>query len=111
MDRDLMLSLYRDMVRIRRFEEEAARSYSRGKMGGFLHLYIGEEAVAVGAISAVEPTDYIVATYREHAHYLARVGDMNAAMAELFGKATGCAKGRGGAKHYFDVDKCFMGGH
>ena len=106
-----MLSLYRDMVRIRRFEEEAARSYSRGKMGGFLHLYIGQEAVAVGAMSAIEPTDYIVATYREHGHYLARVGDMKAAMAELFGKATGCAKGRGGSMHYFDVDKRFMGGH
>jgi pyruvate dehydrogenase E1 component alpha subunit len=99
------------MVRIRRFEEEAARSYSRGKMGGFLHLYIGQEAVAVGAISAIEPTDYIVATYRDHGHYLARVGDMKAAMAELFGKATGCAKGRGGSMHYFDVDKRFMGGH
>lgn len=111
MDRDLMISLYRDMTRIRRFEEEAARQYTRGKMGGFLHLYNGEEAVAVGAISAVEPTDYILATYREHAHYLARVGDMNAAMAELFGKATGCAKGRGGSMHFFDVSKHFMGGH
>jgi len=111
MDRDLMLTLYRDMVRIRRFEEECARQYTRGKIGGFLHLYNGEEAVAVGAISAVEPTDYILATYREHAHYLARVGDMNAAMAELFGKATGCAKGRGGSMHFFDVSKRFMGGH
>jgi pyruvate dehydrogenase E1 component alpha subunit len=111
MDKDLMLSLYRDMVRIRRFEEEAARSYSRGKMGGFLHLYIGQEAVAVGAMSAIEPTDYIVATYRDHGHYLARVGDMKAAMAELFGKATGCVKGRGGSMHYFDVEKRFMGGH
>src|SRR5215831_6617677 len=111
MDRDLMLSLYRDMIRIRRFEEEAARSYTRGKMGGFLHLYIGEEAVAVGAIAAVEPTDYILATYREHAHYLVRVGDMKAAMAELFGKETGCSKGRGGSMHFFDVKKRFMGGH
>jgi len=106
-----MLSLYRDMIRIRRFEEEAARSYTRGKMGGFLHLYIGEEAVAVGAISAVEPTDYILATYREHAHYIVRVGDMKAAMAELFGKETGCSKGRGGSMHFFDVKKRFMGGH
>jgi len=111
MDKDLMLSLYRDMIRIRRFEEEAARSYTRGKIGGFLHLYIGQEAVAVGAISAVEPTDYIVATYREHGHYLARVGDMNAAMAELFGKVTGCAKGKGGSMHFFDVEKRFLGGH
>jgi pyruvate dehydrogenase E1 component subunit alpha len=111
MDKDLMISLYRDMIRIRRFEEECARQYTRGKIGGFLHLYNGEEAVAVGAISAVEPTDYILATYREHAHYLARVGDMNAAMAELFGKATGCAKGRGGSMHFFDTSKRFMGGH
>jgi len=111
MNKELMISLYRDMIRIRRFEEEAARQYTRGKMGGFLHLYNGQEAVAVGAISAVEPTDYILATYREHAHYLARVGDMNAAMAELFGKATGCAKGRGGSMHFFDVSKRFMGGH
>src|SRR5499426_270421 len=111
MDRDLMLSLYRDMIRIRRFEEEAARSYTRGKMGGFLHLYNGEEAVAVGSISAAESTDYILATYREHAHYLARVGDMKAAMAELYGKATGCAKGRGGSMHFFDASKRFMGGH
>ena len=111
MDKDLMISLYRDMIRIRRFEEECARQYTRGKIGGFLHLYNGEEAVAVGAISAVEPTDYILATYREHAHYLARVGDMNAAMAELFGKATGCAKGRGGSMHFFDISKRFMGGH
>jgi len=111
MNTELMISLYRDMIRIRRFEEEAARQYTRGKMGGFLHLYNGQEAVAVGAISAVEPTDYILATYREHAHYLARVGDMNAAMAELFGKATGCAKGRGGSMHFFDVSKRFMGGH
>lgn len=111
MNKELMISLYRDMIRIRRFEEEAARQYTRGKMGGFLHLYNGQESVAVGAISAVEPTDYILATYREHAHYLARVGDMNAAMAELFGKATGCAKGRGGSMHFFDVSKRFMGGH
>jgi len=111
MDKDLMISLYRDMIRIRRFEEECARQYTRGKIGGFLHLYNGEEAVAVGAISAAEPTDYILATYREHAHYLARVGDMNAAMAELFGKATGCAKGRGGSMHFFDTSKRFMGGH
>jgi pyruvate dehydrogenase E1 component alpha subunit len=111
MNTELMISLYRDMIRIRRFEEEAARQYTRGKMGGFLHLYNGQEAVAVGAISAVAPTDYILATYREHAHYLARVGDMNAAMAELFGKATGCAKGRGGSMHFFDVSKRFMGGH
>jgi pyruvate dehydrogenase E1 component alpha subunit len=111
MDRDLLLSLYRDMIRVRRFEEEAARQYTRGNIGGFLHLSIGQEAVAIGAISAVEPTDYILATYREHAHYIARVGDMKAAMAELCGKVTGCSKGRGGSMHFFDVGKRFMGGH
>src|SRR5437867_11641089 len=111
MDKDLMLSIYRDMVRIRRFEEEAARSYTRGKIGGFLHLYIGQEAVAVGAISAVEPTDYIVATYRDHGHYLTRVGDLTAAMPELFAKATGCAKGRGGSMHNVDVCKRSMARH
>lgn len=111
MDKDLMLSLYRDMLRIRRFEEEAARAYTRGKIGGFLHLYIGQEAVAVGAISAVAPTDYVVATYREHGHYLARVGDMNTAMAELFGKVTGCSRGKGGSMHFFDAEKGFLGGH
>jgi len=111
MDSALMLSLYRGMVRIRRFEEEAARAYTREKIGGFLHLYIGQEAVAVGAISAAEPTDYIVATYREHGHYLARVGDTKAAMAELFGKETGCSKGRGGSMHFFDIERRFLGGH
>ncbi len=111
MDKNLMFSLYRDMVRIRRFEEEAARAYTRGKIGGFLHLYIGQEAVAVGAISAAQPNDYIVATYREHGHYLARVGNVKAAMAELFGKETGCSKGRGGSMHFFDVEKRFLGGH
>lgn len=111
MDETLILSLYRQMIRIRRFEEEAARSYSRGKIGGFLHLYNGQEAVAVGAMSAALPTDYIVATYRDHGHYLARVGDMKAAMAELFGKVDGCAQGRGGSMHYFDVERRFMGGH
>jgi pyruvate dehydrogenase E1 component alpha subunit len=111
MDKDLVLSLYRDMVCIRRFEEEAARAYTKGKIGGFLHLYVGQEAVAVGATSAAEPTDYIVATYREHGHYLARVGDTRAAMAELFGKETGCSKGRGGSMHFFDEKKRFLGGH
>src|SRR5262249_59956522 len=101
MDRDLMLSLYRDMIRIRRFEEEAARSYTRGKMGGFLHLYIGEEAVAGGALAAGEPTDYTLSTYPEHAPYLLPVGGMKAGVAELVGKEARGSDGRRGAGDLF----------
>jgi pyruvate dehydrogenase E1 component alpha subunit len=110
MDASLLLDLYRQMLLCRRFEEAAARAYSQGKIKGFLHLYIGQEAVAVGAISAAEPSDYIVATYREHAHYLARTGDARGAMAELHGKSTGCAGGRGGSMHLFDARRRFLGG-
>ncbi len=110
MDAALVLDLYRQMALCRRFEEAAARAYQQGKIRGFLHLYIGQEAVAVGAISAAAPTDYIVSTYREHAHYLARTGDARAAMAELFGKATGCVGGRGGSMHLFDASQRFLGG-
>src|SRR5581483_10305039 len=110
MDAKLLLDLYRQMVLCRRFEEAAAKAYSQGKVSGFLHLYIGQEAVAVGALSAAEPTDYIVATYREHAHYLARTGDARGAMAELYGKATGCSGGRGGSMHLFDAAKRMLGG-
>jgi pyruvate dehydrogenase E1 component alpha subunit len=87
MDASLLLDLYRQMALCRRFEEAAGRAYQQGKIRGFLHLYVGQEAVAVGAISGAAPTDYIVSTYREHAHYLARTGDARGAMAELFGKA------------------------
>jgi pyruvate dehydrogenase E1 component alpha subunit len=110
MDAALLLDLYRQMCLCRRFEEAAAKAYSQGKISGFLHLYIGQEAVAIGAISAAEPTDYIVATYREHAHYLARTGDARAAMAELYGKATGCSGGRGGSMHLFDAERRMLGG-
>ncbi|HXJ33612.1 MAG TPA: pyruvate dehydrogenase (acetyl-transferring) E1 component subunit alpha [Candidatus Eisenbacteria bacterium] len=110
MDAALVLDLYRQMALCRRFEEAAARAYQQGKIRGFLHLYIGQEAVAVGAISAAAPTDYIVSTYREHAHYLARTGDARAAMAELFGKAAGCVGGRGGSMHLFDASQRFLGG-
>src|SRR5438046_4235850 len=106
----VLVDLFRQMCRSRRFEEAAAKAYSQGKVSGFLHLYIGQEAVAVGAISAAEPTDYIVATYREHAHYLARTDDARGAMAELFGRATGCSGGRGGSMHLFDAAKRFFGG-
>jgi pyruvate dehydrogenase E1 component alpha subunit len=110
MDAALLVDLYRQMCLCRRFEEAAARAYSQGKIAGFLHLYIGQEAVAVGAISAAAPGDYIVATYREHAHYLARTGDARGAMAELYGKASGCAGGRGGSMHLFDAARRFLGG-
>src|SRR5262247_1893653 len=110
MDAALLLDLYRQMSLCRRFEEAAGRAYQQGKIAGFLHLYIGQEAVAVGAISAAEPTDYVVATYREHAHYLARTGDARGAMAELFGKATGSVGGRGGSMHLFDATRRFLGG-
>lgn len=110
MDATLLLDLYRQMCLCRRFEEAAAKAYSQGKISGFLHLYIGQEAVAVGAISGAAPTDYLVATYREHAHYLARTGDARGAMAELYGKATGCCGGRGGSMHLFDAKRRMLGG-
>jgi pyruvate dehydrogenase E1 component alpha subunit len=110
MDAALLLDLYRQMTLCRRFEEAAGRAYQQGKIRGFLHLYVGQEAVAVGAISAAAPTDYIVATYREHAHYLVRTGDARAAMAELYGKGAGAVGGRGGSMHLFDAQKRFLGG-
>jgi pyruvate dehydrogenase E1 component alpha subunit len=98
------------MVLARRFEEAAAKAYGQGKIGGFCHLYIGQEAVGIGAISALGPDDKIVTTYRDHAQYIARTGDVKGAMAELFGRATGCSKGLGGSMHMFDVKKGFLGG-
>ena len=96
---------------IRRFEEKAAELYTVGKIRGFLHLYIGEEAVAVGAMQAFAPDDDIVATYREHGHALARGMPAGSLMAEMFGKATGCSHGRGGSMHLFDVSRRFYGGN
>jgi len=105
------LALLRTMMIIRRFEEKAAEMYARGRIKGFLHLYIGQEAVATGAIAALRPDDYIVAHYREHGHALARGLEPRAIMAELFGKATGTTGGRGGSMHIFDASKSFMGGY
>jgi pyruvate dehydrogenase E1 component alpha subunit len=105
------LKLYRDMLLIRRFEEKAAEMYALGKIGGFCHLYIGEEAVAVGAISTLRPDDYVITAYRDHGHCLARGSDPNRVMAELFGKSTGLSKGKGGSMHLFDVERNFMGGY
>ncbi len=104
-------TLLQEMIRIRRFEERCAEAYSAGFIRGFLHLYIGEEAVAVGAMHALRPEDAVVSTYREHGHALARGMDMGAIMAEMYGKATGCSHGRGGSMHLFDASRRFYGGY
>ena len=110
-DRGQFIDLLRQMMLIRRFEEKAAEMYARRKIGGFLHLYIGQEAVGVGAISTLGPSDYIVSHYREHGHALARGLEPGPLMAELFGRATGVSRGRGGSMHLFDVKRGFMGGY
>ncbi len=104
-------AFYRNMLLIRKFEEQCGRLYMEQKIKGFLHLYIGEEAIATGAISALRDDDYIITHYRDHGHALARGLDAGAVMAELMGKATGCSGGKGGSMHLFDVSKGFMGGH
>jgi len=101
----------RQMVLIRRFEEKAGEAYSLGKIGGFCHLYIGQEAVAVGSLAALAAGDYITCSYREHGHALARGMSARTVMAELFGKAAGCSKGKGGSMHLFDASLGFLGGH
>lgn len=111
LDEAQLLAIYRKMALIRRFEEKSAEMYTRGKITGFCHLYAGEEAVAVGAIEALYDKDYVVSTYREHGHCLAKGADPRAVMAELFGKATGISHGRGGSMHLFDLDIRFMGGY
>ena len=110
-DKDLALDLYSKMLLIRRFEEETERLYRRGKIGGFLHTYIGEEAIAVGAIPVLREDDYVIGHYRDHGHALARGLDPKLAMAELCGKSTGLSGGKGGSMHLFDAEKHFMGGH
>lgn len=106
-----LLDWYRQMLVIRRIEEESASAYQRGQIGGFLHLYIGQEPVAVGAMAALRPEDNVVTHYRDHGHALARGMDPGAVMAELYGKATGVSKGKGGSMHLADVDKNFWGGY
>ena len=101
----------RQMVLIRRFEEKAGEAYSLGKIGGFCHLYIGQEAVAVGSLAVLRDDDYITCSYREHGHALARGISTRAVMAELFGKAAGCSAGKGGSMHLFDASLGFLGGH
>ncbi|MCI0439116.1 MAG: pyruvate dehydrogenase (acetyl-transferring) E1 component subunit alpha [Chloroflexi bacterium] len=111
LDKAQVADFYKQMLLIRRFEEASARLYMQGKIRGFLHLYIGEEAIAVGAISALSKDDYVVTHYRDHGHALAKGIDPKAAMAELCGKATGCSGGKGGSMHLFDASKKFMGGY
>ncbi len=101
----------RQMLRIRRFEEKCAELYSAGKIRGFLHLYVGEEAIAAGVMSVLGPEDAIVSTYREHGHAIARGIPMDVVMAEMYGKREGCSRGRGGSMHLFDVSRRFFGGN
>jgi len=108
---ELWRRLLRQMLLIRRFEEKAAEAYALGKIGGFCHLYIGQEAVGVGSLAALRDDDYVICSYREHGQALIKGIAPGAVMAELFGKSTGCSKGKGGSMHLFDAGKRFMGGH
>ena len=110
-EREFALQMLADMVRIRRMEEKSAELYGAGKIRGFLHLYVGEEAVAAGAIRALERADSVVATYREHGHALLRGTPMKAIMAEMYGKQEGCSRGRGGSMHLFDAKAGLIGGN
>ena len=109
--REQALALLEQMLRIRRFEEKSAELYSAGKIRGFLHLYIGEEAIAAGVMPALNAGDSVIATYREHGHALARGVPAGAVMAEMFGKQEGCSRGRGGSMHLFDASRRFYGGN
>ncbi len=111
LDKALALRLLKDMLRIRRMEEKCAELYGEGEIRGFLHLYIGEEACATGAVHALDAEDNVVATYREHGHALLRGVPMKAIMAEMFGKVSGCSRGRGGSMHLFDATRRFYGGN
>src|SRR6266849_3863741 len=110
-DRETLLKIFHQMLLIRRFEEKCAESYSLGKIGGFCHLYIGQEAVGVGAISALRDDDYVITSYREHGQAIAKGISPEAVMAELYGKAGGCSHGKGGSMHLFDKNVNFLGGH
>ena len=110
-DKETCTTVLRKMMLIRRFEERAGEMYAKAKIGGFLHLCIGEEATVVGATQALRETDYLMSTYREHGQALARGTEAKAVMAELFGRVDGCSSGRGGSMHLFDWDKRFLGGY
>jgi len=111
LSREEKVELHRKMVRIRRFEERSLRAYQAKKIGGFLHLYIGQEAVAVGCCSLMGKHDHVITAYRDHGHAIAVGMETKPLMAELYGKATGCSKGKGGSMHYFDPSRNFWGGH
>jgi pyruvate dehydrogenase E1 component alpha subunit len=111
LSRDQKIELFRQMMRIRRFEERSLQAYQKKKIGGFLHLYIGQEAVAVGCCSLMGKDDHVITAYRDHGHAMAVGMDTKPLMAELYGKATGCSKGKGGSMHYFDPSRNFWGGH
>lgn len=111
LSKEKLLELLYQMVLIRRFEERTMQSYQQAKIGGFCHIYIGQEACAVGSIGALNPTDPIITAYRDHGHALARGMDPKYAMAEMYGKVTGCAKGKGGSMHFFDKPHHMYGGH
>lgn len=110
--KDLLNDLLERMLLIRRFEEKAGQMYGLRKIGGFCHLYIGQEAIAVGAVAAIDlKRDYVITAYRDHGHALAVGMDPNVVMAELYGKITGCSRGKGGSMHLFDAQRHFYGGH
>jgi len=111
LDEKTLLSWYRQMLLIRYFELQAAKAYMMGKIGGFLHLYIGQEATGVGAIAAIREDDYVISAYRDHGHALLKGIDPKVAMAELYGKVTGCCRGKGGSMHFFDYERRFLGGY
>jgi pyruvate dehydrogenase E1 component alpha subunit len=108
--REQLLALHYQMSLIRQFEEKAAEAYTLGKIGGFLHLYIGQEANGVGAISALRPTDYVISSYREHGHAIAKGIEPKAVMAELYGKVTGTSRGKGGSMHMYSAEHRLLGG-
>jgi pyruvate dehydrogenase E1 component alpha subunit len=111
LSREQKIDLYRTMVRIRRFEERSLRAYQAKKIGGFLHLYIGQEAVAVGCCSLMGKNDHVITAYRDHGHAIAVGMELKPLMAELYGKSTGCSKGKGGSMHFFDPSRNYWGGH
>src|SRR5918911_1526057 len=111
LDASLNRELLRSMLLQRRFEERCAEAYAIGKIGGFCHLYIGQEAVSTGTESVLRPDDYVITTYRDHGQALARGMSPKTVMAELFGRVDGCARGKGGSMHMFDRNLNFLGGH
>src|SRR5947209_7324524 len=110
-NRDALLHYYYQMVLVRHFEEKSGEMYNRARIGGYCHLNLGEEATVVGFCAGLEESDYVYTNYREHGYAICRGISPNAVMAELFGKETGCSRGRGGSMHLFDLERRFMGGY